>query len=133
MELVIKNYGDVVTTAFKNSWKKEHIVNLEDKKIKILSKIKKGRTFIVIATDKNLEQAIIEINYYIQRYLTDHLDQTNTYKKLSEMDTHTLNEENFCFIYTHFIDNSKATITNQARTFFIRECLGFIDDTNGIT
>ena len=36
-------------------------------------------------------------------------------------------------VCTHFIDDSKATITNQARTFFIRECLGFKDETNGIT
>ena len=75
----------------------------------------------------------MEIDYYIQRCLTDHLDQTNTYKELSEMDAHILNEENFRFICTHFIDNSKATLTNQACTFFIRECLGFKDATTGIT
>ena len=76
----------------------------------MLTQIKKEQKFIVIATDKNLGPAIMEINYYIQRCLTDHLNQTNTYKELSEMDTRILNEENFCFICTHFIDNSKATI-----------------------
>ena len=75
----------------------------------------------VIATDKNLGPAIMEIDYYIQRSLTDHLDKTHTYKELSEMDAQILNEENFRFICTHFIDDSKATLTNQARTFFIRE------------
>ena len=49
------------------------------------------------------------------------------------MDARILNEENFRFICTHFIDNSKATITNQTRTFFLRKCLGFKDETNGVT
>ena len=99
----------------------------------MLSRIKKERKFIVIATNKNLGPAIMKIDYYIQRCLTDHLDQTHTYKELSEMDARILNEENFRFICTHFIDNSKATLTNQARIFFIRECLGFKDETTGIT
>ena len=80
----------------------------------MLSKIKKEQKIIVIATDKNLGPATIEIEYYIQRCLTDHLDQTNTYKELSEMEARILNEENYCFICTHFIDNSKATIPNEA-------------------
>ena len=99
----------------------------------MLSKIKKEQTFIVIATNKNLGPAIMEINYYIQRCLTDHLDQTNTYKELSEMGQCILNEEKFCFICAHFIDDSKGTITNQACTFFLRECLSFKDETNGVT
>ena len=41
--------------------------------------------------------------------------------------------KNFWFICTHFIDDSKATITNQAYTFFIREYLGFKDEANGVT
>ena len=73
------------------------------------------------------------IDYYIQRCLTDHLNQTNTYQELSEMNAGILNEDNFRFICAHFIDDSMATITNQARTFFIRECLGFTDKTTGIT
>ena len=72
----------------------------------MLSQIKKERKFIVIATNKNLGQAIMEIDYHIQRCLTDHLNQTNTYKELSEMDARILNEEKFCFICTHFIDDS---------------------------
>ena len=99
----------------------------------MLSKIKKERKFIVIATDKKLRPAIIEIDYHIQRCSTDDLHQTNIYKELSKMNTHILNEENFRFVCTHFIDDSKATIRNQARTFFIRECLGFKDEITGIT
>ena len=49
------------------------------------------------------------------------------------MDVRILNEEKFCFICTHFIDDSKATITNQAQTFFMREFLGFTDITNRVT
>ena len=133
VELTVKNYEIAVTTAFNNSWKQEHVVNLKEKQIKMLSKIKKEQKFIVNATDKNLGPAIMEIDYQIQRCLTDHLDQTNTYKELSEMDARISNEEKFCFICTHFIDNSNATITNQAHTFFIRECLRIKDKTNGVT
>ena len=75
----------------------------------------------------------MEIDYYIQRSLTDHLDQTHTYKELSEMDARILIEENFRFICTYFIDDSKATLTNQAHTLIIRECLGFTDKTTVIT
>ena len=59
VELVIKNYEAVVTTAFNNSWKQEHVINLEEKKIKMLSEIKKERKFIVIPIDKNLGSAMI--------------------------------------------------------------------------
>ena len=41
VELAIENYEAAVTTAFNNSWKQKHIVNLEEKKIKMLSNIKK--------------------------------------------------------------------------------------------
>ena len=56
MELAIENYETVITTAFNNSWKQEHIVNLQEKKIQMLSKIKEERKFIVIATNKILDQ-----------------------------------------------------------------------------
>ena len=55
-------------------------MNLEERKITLLKHIKEKRKCIVIATDKYLGPAIMEIDYYIQRCLTDHLDNTNTYK-----------------------------------------------------
>ena len=39
VELAIENYEAAVTTAVNTNWKQEHVVNLEEKKIKILSKI----------------------------------------------------------------------------------------------
>ena len=54
-----------ITKAFENSWSRPHIVNLEEHKIDLLRLIKKERKFIVIATDKNLDPAIMEIEYYI--------------------------------------------------------------------
>ena len=56
MELAIENYEAEVNTSFNNSWKQEHIVNLQEKKIQMLSKIKEERKFIVIATNKILDQ-----------------------------------------------------------------------------
>ena len=80
VETAMDSYEASVDTAFQNSWKKEHIVNLEEKKIDLLKRIKKERKYIVIATDKNLGPAIMEIEYYIHRCLTDHLDNKDTYK-----------------------------------------------------
>ena len=61
-------------------------MNLEERKIKLLKRIKEERKYIVIATDKNLGPAIMEIDCYIQRCLTDHLDDTNTYTELTDME-----------------------------------------------
>ena len=41
VEIAIDNYEAEVTIAFNNSWKQENIINLEEKKIKLLSQIKK--------------------------------------------------------------------------------------------
>ena len=102
-------------------------MNLEERKIALLKRIKEERKYIIISTDKNLGPAIMEIDYSIQRYLADHLDDTNTYKETTKMDARILNEENFRLICTYFIDDAKATITNQAQTFFMREYIGFTD------
>ena len=59
------------------------------------------------------------------------MDTTDTYKELTKVEARLLNKENYYFIYTHFIDNSKATLTKQADNFFIKECLSFTDN-NGI-
>ena len=52
VETAMDSYEASVDTAFQNSWKKEHIVNLKEKKIDLLKRIKKERKYIVIATDK---------------------------------------------------------------------------------
>ena len=95
VETAMDSYETSVDTAFKNSWKKEHIVKFAEKKIKLLKWTKKERKYIVIATDKNLGPAIMEIEYYIHRCLTDYLDKSDTYKELNEMEARLLNEDNF--------------------------------------
>lgn len=82
--------------------------------------IKEELKYIVIATDKNLGSVIVEIEYYIHQCLNDHLDKKDTCKELTKIKTLLLNEEIVRFIYTHFIDNSKAIFIKQALTFFIR-------------
>ena len=54
VELALNTYIKPVTIAFNNSWKQEHIVNLEERKTALLKSIKENRKFIVIATNKNL-------------------------------------------------------------------------------
>ena len=105
-------------------------MNLEKHKVDLLRLNKKERKFIVIATDKNLGPAIWEIEYYIHRCLTDHLDDTDTYEVLSDTEARQNNLDNFSFICEHFIDDPKANLTKQARDFFINNCIGFWDGDN---
>ena len=105
-------------------------MNLEEHKIDLLRMIKKGRKFVVIATDKNLGPAIMEIEYYIHRFLTDHLDDTDTHKVLSETEARQFNVDNSRFICKHFIDDPKDNLTKQARDFFINNFIGFQDGDN---
>ena len=65
--------------------------------------------------------------------MIDHLDETNTYKELTEEDARILNDQNYHFICIHFIDNSKATMTKQAHPSLMKECNGFTYHTNNIT
>jgi hypothetical protein len=111
--------------AFMKSWKHPHLENLEQNKIDLLKSIKKERKYIIIASDKNLGPCIIEIDRYIKKYLEDHLNKTITYKELHELDARLLNEENYRFLCKHFIDDKHTTLTDQAKTFFKNELLGF--------
>ena len=125
VEDALNRFKSAASTAFQKSWKKPHVYNLEKCKIDLLREIKKNRKYIIIATDKNLGPAIMEIDYYIYRCLTDHLDDKTTYKELSSTEAHLINYENFRFICKHFIDDKEAPITEQARKFFANNCLGF--------
>ena len=123
VEDALTRFKTSITKAFENSWSRPHIVNIEKRKVDLLRLIKKERKFIVIATDKTLGPAIMEIEYYIHRCLTDHLDDTDTYKVLSETEARQINVDNFRFICEHFIDDPKANLTKQARDFFINNCI----------
>ena len=130
VEDALNRFKMAVTKAFEDSWSRPHIVNLKESKINLLRMIKKERKFIIIATDKNLGPAIMEIDYYIHRCLTDHLNDTDTYKVLSETEARQISVDNFRFICEYFIDNHKANITKQARDFFINNCIGHRDVNN---
>ena len=127
VETAIDTFEKKTTEAFKRSWKRPHIENLSAIKIDLLKKIKKERKYIVIASDKNLGPCIIEIKQYINRCLTDHLNNAATYKELPELEARLINDNNFRFICEHFIDNRKATISKQAKAFFQNEILGMRD------
>ena len=119
-----------IIKAFENSWSHPHIVNLKEHKIDLLRLIKRESKFIVIATDKNLDPAIMEIEHYIHHSLTDHFDDTDTYKVLSETEARQINVVNFRFIFEHFMDDLKANLTKQARDFCINNCIEFRDKDN---
>jgi hypothetical protein len=127
VEQAIDEFEKTTTTAFRRSWKRPHIENLESSKIEMLREIKKERKYIVVASDKNLGPCIIEIQHYINRCLTDHLNNTDTYKELPELEARILNDMNFRFVCEHFIDDKSATLTEQAKAFFRNEILGMRD------
>jgi hypothetical protein len=123
----MNSFEKATKKAFIKSWKYPHLENLEQSKINLLKSIKKERKYITIASNKNLGPCIIEIVRYINKCFDDHLNKINTYKELHELDVRLLNEENYRFLCKHFIDNKHATLTDQAKTFFKKELLGFRD------
>jgi hypothetical protein len=131
VETAMNRFEAATKIAFTKSWKQKHLQNLKESRIDLLRSIKKERQYIVIASDKNLGPCIIEIDRYINLCLDDHLNKTDTYKELIELDARLLNEENYRFLCKHFIDDKDATLTDQARLFFKKELLGFRDG-NGI-
>jgi hypothetical protein len=124
IEKAMDNFDTATKKAFEKSWAKPHIANIDKKRVDLLRKMKKERKYIVVAADKNLGPCIMEIEQYINRCLTDHLNITDTYKELPEIEARIINEENFRWVCKHFIDDPKANLTKQARTFFILELFG---------
>jgi hypothetical protein len=127
VEIAMNNFEEATKNAFIKSWKHPHLENMEERRIDLLRSIKKERKYIVIASDKNLGPCIIEIDRYINLCLDDHLNKADTYKELFELDARLLNEENYRFLCKHFIDDKNATLTDQAKSFFRKELLGFRD------
>ena len=103
------------TTALGKTWSKPHVMNLEKCKIDLLQEIKKNRKYIIIATDKNLGPAIMEIDYYIHRCLANYLDDKNTYKELSEMEAQLINHENFLL----YVNTSSTTRKHPSRSKYL--------------
>jgi hypothetical protein len=124
IEKAIDNFETATKEAFKNSWKRPFIGNLEKKKIELLRQIRKERKYIIVGADKNLGPCIIELDQYINKCLTIHLNATNTYKELIEMDARIINEENFRWVCAEFIDNRKSKLEKQDRKFFIESIHG---------
>ena len=124
VEKAMDDFELTTKNAFKASWSKPHIPNINKEKVNLLRTIKKERKFIVIAADKQLGPCVMELKQYVNRSLTDHLHNSDTYEELSEIGARIVNEENFRWLCKHFIDDSKATITKQARTFFNLELFG---------
>ena len=82
IERAINNFETATKEAFRNSWKRPFIGNLEKKKIELLREIRKERKYIIVGADKNLGPCIIELDQYINKCLTVHLNSTTTYKEL---------------------------------------------------
>jgi hypothetical protein len=108
------------------------IFNLDKERIDLLRQVKKERKFIISATDKNLDPAIMEIDQYIERALKDHLDHAETYRELIEEEALLLNEANFRWICHEFIDFPPEELSKKDREYFLKTLCGF-KDTDGVT
>ena len=67
IEAAVNRFESNCTPAFHNSWSRPFHPNLMKQQIQLLRQLKKERKFIVVATDKNLGPAIIELDQYIDR------------------------------------------------------------------
>ena len=97
--------------------------------IVLLKKLKKDRKFIIIAADKNLGPCIMDIELYITRCLKDHLNKSDTYEEVTEMDALLIQEDNFRWICKRFIDTTNE-ISDFDRKFFKETLIGERDATN---
>jgi hypothetical protein len=71
-----------------------------------LKEVKIEKEFMIIATDNNLDLAILEIPQYITRALDDHLLNTTNYQELTKLKALTLTERTFPHItLLHWVDD----------------------------
>ena len=119
IEKAINNFEESIKKAFQQSQKVPHVGNLDKAKIELLRIIRKERKYIIVAADKNLGPCILELEQYINRCLSDHLDKKATYQELSELDAVILNENNFRWICGTFIDKPPKVLSEEDRKFFI--------------
>ena len=76
----ISNFIDKMHSLFK---KKRNSTNL----LHALCFLRHTSDFVVLKTDKNLGPAILERDIYIQKALAEHLSETTTYRRLTELES----------------------------------------------
>ena len=77
----MNDFEEATTEAFEKWHRGPPIFNLEKSRIDLLRKIKKERKLVITATDKKQGPAIMEIEQYTARVLTDHLNNTDMYRR----------------------------------------------------
>ena len=99
-----------------------HIENLENARINLLCQIKKECKLIIISSDKNLGPFVMELEYYIECCLKDHLFNQSccNYRQISEDEAIAINIANFEWICKHFIDAAPSpdTFTKLKSDYF---------------
>ena len=83
IENMLENFATEITQARRCAVQKRHS-NITKHQYNILHQMKTSPDFIIWQTDKNLGPAIIERCEYIKRAYTDHLNNTNAYRKLQK-------------------------------------------------
>ena len=129
IEATIDTFEQSCKNAFENSWKKPHFPNLKKSDLQILKTLRKERKFITLGTDKNLGPAIIELDHYIARCLTDHLNN----EEVSESEARVIDKMNFAWICKNCIDFPLSKLTKSSKDFFRNSLLGIRICTGEIT
>ena len=92
---------------FKASQQNKPLFNLTKEQVDRLIKIKKDRKLIIVASDKGLGPAVMEIKHYIFLALNHHLNNKNNYKELTKNEARIINHTKFLWICEQFIDRKK--------------------------
>ena len=77
-----RNFAQAIASLFQR--KRRNPSNLLWHQHIALQKLQQDRRFLIVQCDKNLGPAIIEREIYIQRALSDHLLDNNTYEQLTK-------------------------------------------------
>ena len=111
---------------------KMHIRNLKKNKIDILRAIRKEQEYIIVEADKNLGPFVMELDQYIERTFTDHLNNKSTYKELTLLEAKLINIENFEWLCNKFIDNKQPSLSTTDRKYMMDSILGKRDGNGKI-
>ena len=108
IEDAIDKFKSTTTAMFKASQKNKPLFNLTKEQVDRLIKIKKDQKLIIVASDKGLGPAVMEIEHYIFLAQNHHLNNKNNYKELTKNKARIINHTNFLWICEQFIDRKKT-------------------------
>ena len=108
--------------------KKLNTYNLTAQQQTLLNKFKSDKTYKIWPTDKNLGTAITETDNYIERALQDHLNDKETYQRLTKIQIKSI-QANIKYKFDLFKSENIEKMSQAELTYFKRareQCEGKI-------